>query len=150
MENTTPNELTPKNNTETIFTADEFSMDGYDKHIRQARNACYISAALLAVNAVVLFSKYPVDLEVMWLDYLLWAFYIGGFIFCALYTKKKPYYAIIGALIVFGLFIVINAIINPSSIIGGFIFKIAIGVSLVKGLGNAKDAQEMQNQLNIK
>jgi hypothetical protein len=147
MEENKLEEIKPEDNTQTIFTTDDFAMDGYDKHIRQARNACFLSAALLLVNAIILFSKYPLDLSFMWLDYLLWSIYIGGFIFCGVWTKKKPYYAIIGALCVFALFIIVNAIIDPSTLIGGVIFKIAIAITLIKGLNDAKEAQQMKAQM---
>ncbi len=147
MEENKLDQIKPEDNTQTIFTTDDFAMDGYDKHIRQARNACFISAALLLINAIILFSKYPFDISVFWLDYLLWAIYIGGFVFCAFLTKTKPYTAIIGALCVFALFIIVNAIINPASILGGIIFKIAICVTLIKGLGDAKEAQQMKAQM---
>ena len=147
MENDNQPEIKPENNTETIFDEQEFSMEGYDKHIRQARNACFISAALLLINAIFLFSKYPFDISIFWLDYLLWAIYIGGFVFCAFLTKTKPYTAIIGALCVFALFVIVNAIINPASILGGIIFKIAICVTLIKGLSDAKEAQQMKAQM---
>lgn len=150
MENNKPGEVVPENNAETIFTLDEFSMQGYDKHIRQARNACFIAAGLLLINALVLFSKYPFDLEIFWVDYTLWAIYIGGFIACGLWTKQKPYYAIIGGMIILGLFIVVNAIIEPASIFGGWIFKIGITVALVKGLKDAKQAQQMKEQFDKK
>jgi hypothetical protein len=147
MEENKLDEIKPEDNTETIFSSDDFAMDGYDKHIRQARNACFISAGLLLINAVILFSKYEFDISIMWLDYLLWVIYVGGFIFCGLWTKKKPYYAIIGALCVFALFIIVNAIVDPSTIIGGWIFKIAICVTLIKGLSDAKEAQQMKAQM---
>jgi hypothetical protein len=144
---TEENSFAEKNN-ETIFTEEEFSTQGYDKHIRQARNACFIAAGLLAVNAILLFSKYPLDIEVMWLDYLLWTIYIGGFIFCGIYTKKKPYTAIIIALCIFALFIIVNAVIDPSTIIGGLLFKIAIVITLIKGMQDAKAAQQMKDQMS--
>ena len=150
MDNNNTDEVTPDNNAETIFSAEEFSMEGYDKHIRQARNACYIGAVILVINAVVLFSKYPFDLEVMWLDYLLWTLYIGGFIACGIWTKYKPFYAIIGGMIILGLFIIINAIIDPATILGGWIYKIGIAVMLFKGLQDAKQAQQMKEQFNKK
>jgi hypothetical protein len=142
------NENKPENNSETIFSENEFSMEGYDKHIRQARNACFIAAGLLLINAVILFSKYPFDVESFWLDYLLWTIYIGGFIVLGIWTKKRPYYAIIGAIILLGLFILINAIIDPATLIGGWLIKIAIIVTLVKGMRDAKQAQEMKDQFN--
>jgi hypothetical protein len=150
MDNNNTDEVSPENNTETIFTTDEFSMEGYDKHIRHARNACYIGAAILLVNAIVLFYQYPFNLEVFWLDYLLWTLYIGGFIACGIWTKHKPYYAIIGGMIILGLFIVINAIIDPATIIGGWIYKLGIAVTLFKGLQDAKQAQQMKEQFNKK
>jgi peptidoglycan/LPS O-acetylase OafA/YrhL len=148
MENDNQPEIKPENNSETIFDEQEFSMEGYDKHIRQARNALYIAAAIMVLNAMLLFSKYPFDIEIMWLDYLIWIIYIGGFIALALWTKKKPYYAIIGGLILMGAFILINAIIDPATIFGGIIFKIAVILFLIKGLGDAKEAQQMKEQFN--
>ncbi|HMU11620.1 MAG TPA: hypothetical protein PKC54_16520 [Ferruginibacter sp.] len=151
MENS--NELSPKdsqqdpaNPSETIFGKEEFSMEGYDKHIRQARNTLFIAAGILLLNALILFSKYPFDIEVMWLDYMLWTVYIGGFIALGFWTKKKPYYAIVGGLILFGIFILVNAIIEPATIFGGLIFKIAVIVFLIKGVNDAKNAQEMKAQ----
>lgn len=150
MENDDPSEIKTENNGETIFNEQEFSMQGYDKHIRQARNVLFIAAGIIAFNAIILFKDYPLDLETMWLDYLIWVAYIGGFIALAFWTKKKPYYAILGGLILIGLFIVINAIIEPKTIFGGLIFKIAVIVFLIKGLGDAKEAQQMKEQFNIK
>ena len=150
MENNIPPEIKNEHNTETIFNDQEFSMQGYDKHVRQARNTLFIAAGILLLNAVILFSKYPFDIEMMWLDYMLWTFYIGGCIALAFWTKKKPYYAIIGGLILMGIFIVINAIIDPSTIFGGIIFKIVVIVFLFKAINNAKEAQEMQEQFGKK
>lgn len=150
MEENKPQELTPETNTETIFTGDEFSMAGYDKHIRQARNTLFIAAGILLLNAIILFSKFEFDLELLWLDYLLWVVYIGGFIALGFWTKRKPYYAIIGGLILFGAFILINALIEPSTIISGLIFKIAVIVFLIKGLNDAKNAQQMKEQFERK
>ena len=150
MENDNQSEIKPENNTETIFDEREFSMEGYDKHIRQARNTLFIAAAILLINAVILFSNYPFDIEIMWLDYLLWTMYIGGFIALAIWTRKKPYYAIIGGLILLGIFILVNAIISPASIFGGIIFKIAVVVFLIKGLNDAKEAQQMKEQFDNK
>jgi multidrug efflux pump subunit AcrB len=148
MENDNQPEIKAENNTETIFDEQEFSMEGYDRHIRQARNSLFIAAAILFINAMILFSQYTFDIEIMWLDYLLWIGYIGGFVALAFWTKKKPYYAIIGGLILMGVFILINAIIDPSTILGGIIFKIAVIVFLVKGIGDAKDAQQMKEQFD--
>ena len=49
---------------ESIFTEQEFSMQGYDNHIRQARNAIYAVAVLLAINLVNLCIQHPGRLRV--------------------------------------------------------------------------------------
>jgi len=51
-------------------------------------------------------------------------------------------------LCVFALFIIVNAIINPASIFGGIIFKIAICVTLIKGLRDAKEAQQIKSAVS--
>ena len=47
-----------------------------------------------------------------------------------------------------GFFILVNAIIDPSSLFGGIIFKIAIVIFLIKGLGDAKEAQLMKEEFS--
>ena len=98
MEENKLEESKSENNTETIFTEADFNMSGYDKHIRHARNACFISAGLLFINALILFSKYPFNITIFWLDYLLWIIYIGGFVFCGFLQKQNIhsyYYCIV-------------------------------------------------------
>jgi hypothetical protein len=68
-------------------------------------------------------------------------------LFFVVFYKNKTYTAIIIALCVFKLFIIVNAIINPASIFGGIIFKIAICVTLIKGLQHAKEAKQIKVQL---
>jgi hypothetical protein len=44
-------------NNVSIFTEEEFSTVGYDKHIRQARNAIFWVAGLLTLNVAMLFMR---------------------------------------------------------------------------------------------
>ncbi len=138
-----PEETKPE---ETIFTQEEFSMEGYDKHIRQARTAIFAAAGILLLNVIILSATAPYGYEYLWIDWCLWGVFIIGFILLGFWTKKKPYTAIICALILYGLLIAINAWLEPTSIIKGIIFKIIIIVALVKGLSDAKQAQQMQDQ----
>ncbi len=148
MENSSTTEQGPENNSETIFTPEELSTAGYDKHIRQARNAIFVAAGILALNLIILIATVPDYYDYLWIDLLIWGLFIVGFIFLALWTKKKPYYAIIGALILYGLFIGLNAWIDPATIFKGIIFKVVIIIFLVKGINDAKDAQQMKEQLD--
>jgi hypothetical protein len=144
MENNKDQQPTETDNTASIFTENEFSTVGYDKHIRQARNAIFWVAGLLTFNVAVLFIGADDVYEYMWVDLLVYGLFIAGFIFLGFFTKKKPYTAIIIALILYTLFILLNAVIEPMTIFKGILFKIITYVFLIKGINDAKEAQEMQ------
>ena len=147
MENTKLPEQTPENNTETIFTEEEFSMRGYDKHIRQARNAIFVTAGVLVLNLIILAATAPDYYEYLWLDIAIWGAFVAGFIVLGFWTKKKPYSAIIGALILYAMFIILNAAVDITTLYKGIIFKVIIIVFLFKGINDAKEAQQMKNQI---
>ena len=134
----------PENSNTTIFSEEEFSMQGYDKHIRQARNTIFFVAVILVINVIILFSTLPEGYEYAWLDLAIWGTFILGFVFLGFYCKKKPYYAIIGALCLYGVFVALNAYLDVSTLYKGIIMKIIIIVLLIKGLNNAKEAQELE------
>jgi hypothetical protein len=131
----------------SIFSEEDFSVDIYDKHIRQARNAIFATAIMLLISFIISMAV-STNYEFMWLDYALYGFFILAFVGLGFWTKNKPYYAIIAALILYGLFIGINAIADPKTIFSGIIFKIIIISLLVKGLSDAKQAQEMKQLKN--
>lgn len=147
MENNNLAEQSPEKNTDTIFTEEEFSMRGYDKHIRQARNAIFIAAGVLLLNVIILAATVPYSYEYLWLDFVIWGAFIAGFIVLGIWTKKKPYSAIVGALILYAVFIILNAAIDITTVYKGIILKIVIIVLLVKGVNDAREAQRMQDQI---
>lgn len=131
-------------NQESIFSPEEFSLKGYDKHIRQARNAIFAVAILLFINLLVLCFTISEDYEYLWIDILLWGVFIAVFVMLGFWTKKKPYYAIIGAICLYIIFIVLNAIFDISTLYKGIIVKIIVFVFLIKGINDAKEAQALQ------
>jgi hypothetical protein len=147
MENNNPTEQTNENNKETIFTSEDFSLQGYDKHIRQARNAIFATAGIIFINLLILLYQNPGGYEYVWLDLLIWLAFIASFIVLGFWTKKKPYNAIISALVLYAIFIGLNAIIDVHTLYKGLLFKIFVIVYLIKGMGDAKEAQQMQEQV---
>jgi hypothetical protein len=123
MEDNKPSEINPEKNTETIFSADEFSIQQYDKHIRQARNAIFAVAILLTLSVALMVVTSPSSYEYLWFDLLLWGAFIVIFVVLGFWTKKKPYYAIVSALALYGFFIAFNAYLDPSTIIKGILVK---------------------------
>ena len=131
-------------NAQSIFSEEEFSMTGYDKHIRQARNSLFAIAILLFINVVILYYSNQDYAEYIWIDLLVYGGFIAAFIALGFWTKKKPYTAIVSGLVLYGLFIFLNAIIDPVTIVKGIIFKVFVIVLLIKGLKDAKEAQALK------
>jgi prepilin signal peptidase PulO-like enzyme (type II secretory pathway) len=149
MEDNKPSENNPEKNTTTIFSGDEFSVQQYDKHIRQARNAIFAVAILLTLSVALMVATSPGSYEYLWFDLLLWGAFIVVFVVLGFWTKKKPFYAIVSALVLYGFFIALNAYLDPATIIKGILVKIIIIVFLVKGLRDAKEAQKMKDEFNV-
>jgi len=123
-------------------------MEGYDKHIRNARILLFVIAglSLLALGYV-----FPFDGSFEKIFLIVWVLGIAGaYVALGLWTKKKPYTALLVALILFIATQVLAAIGNPASIIQGWLLKIVVIVMLIRGLGNAKDCQRMMEAFGRK
>ncbi len=148
MENNKIPEETGQNKTESIFSEEDFSNQGYDKHIRQARNAIFAVAILITISILFLAFNNSDYNEYIWLDVLIYGVFVAGFVFLGLWTKKKPYYAIVGALILYALFIALNAALDITTLYKGIILKIIVVVLLVKGINDAKETQERKEMIS--
>jgi hypothetical protein len=128
---------------DTIFNEEEFLNTGYDKPVRQARNTLFVVAAIQFIFGLI--TMYPIeDVAVKWVTFSIVVFISGIFVGLALWTKKKPYTAILTGLIIYCLLLLVDLFYQPSSIIKGLIMKIIVIVYLVKGLSNAKETQQLQ------
>ena len=88
MENNNSKEIAAENNEETIFSAEDFSMQGYDKHIRQSRNTIFAVAGLVLLSLLILCFTIPAGYEYLWIDICLYGLFTAGFIVLGLWTKK--------------------------------------------------------------
>src|ERR1700722_20166158 len=124
-----------QNPEETIFPESEFSMEGYDKHIRNARIMLFVLAGLflLSLAALLPFDDNPVKMVMAAVIVLFAAAYVA----LACWTKKKPYTAILTALILFISLEVLSFLLQPASIFQGWILKIIVILLLILGLRNA-------------
>jgi hypothetical protein len=138
MEPTTP---IPTPEEEPLFQPADFSMEGYDKHVRRARNALFIIAGLILVP---IYQLLPVSGELVRVIAILLLIGMSGiYVALGFWSYKKPYTALVVALCLFCVTILANAILSPVSIFYGILFKIAIIVVLVASLSNARDCQRM-------
>ena len=145
MENNNP-EPSTEQETRSIFSEHDFSIEGYNKNIRQARNTIFVAAGLILVSLIMLLATLPEDYEYMWIDITIWSVFIIGFVLLGLWTKKKPYTAIVSALILYILVVVLNAALDITTLYKGILVKIVIIGLLVKSINNAKEAQQMKDQ----
>lgn len=145
MENSKMPEETNQHQPESIFSEADFVNQGYDKHIRQARNAIFAVAILITISVLILVFSDSMYGEYLWLDLLVYGIFVSGFVLLGFWTKKKPYYAIVAALILYAIFIAMNAVLDINTLYKGIILKIIIIVLLVKGINDAKEAQERKD-----
>jgi prepilin signal peptidase PulO-like enzyme (type II secretory pathway) len=122
----------------------EDSMEGYDKPIRKARILLFVIAAL---QLIALFTVTGLPEPENWITMGIYVFFAGVFAVLALWTKKKPFTAIVTALTIYSALILLSAILEPSSIIRGIVLKIIAIVLMVGALKNAKEVQNwMENR----
>ena len=128
-------------NEESIFTDDDFAVDIYNKRIKNAKIAIIGCAIWILVSVIILYFRNSND-AYSWVDIGLNIIFMSGFVMLWFWANKKPHSAIIGSLILLGIFLALGAFVNISSLWSAIVIKIIIISTLVAGLSDAKDAQE--------
>ncbi len=119
--------------------------------IRKARNALFFAGGLLFVSELISALQQGYGFT----GYVLAVSLVesGIFVALALWTRKKPYYAVIGGIIAFlgvlALAVAVNAYTDGLSgmfkaLGSGFIIKILILVALFRALGDARSVQQQK------
>lgn len=119
--------------------------------VKRARNSLYAVAAMLFIAEMIpMFS-----IGFNWIILIISLIEAGIFIGFGLWTKRKPYSALLVGLIAFIAIIVLTIVTNTfleglagalKAIFSGIIIKVAILVTLIKALSNAKQLQAIQNK----
>lgn len=138
----------PQPNEQNLFSEEELSMEGYDKHIRNARIMLFVVAGLFLFSLIGLmpFDDNPAKIVLA----VILVLFAGVYIALAFWTKKKPFTALLTALIIFIALEVLNAILEPATIWQGWLLKIAVVVMLILGLRNAKENQDFMESYGKK
>lgn len=130
---------------DTIFDEAELLGDGYDKHVRRARNTIFVVAAVQFIFGLVLGFSGPEESK--WISIGIMTIVAGIFAALGFWANKKPYHAILIALIFFCGLILLDAIYDPASIVRGIILKVFIVVYLIMGLNNARETLRLKRAL---
>jgi len=127
---------------------DSLSMEGYDKPVRNARIILFIVAAMQLFALTYSLGNLPDDAKVIFIA--IDVFIAGIFIGLAFWTKRKPYTAILTALIFYCSLLILDGILNPATIMQGFILKLITIILLIVAIGNSKDVQRWYDIKNKK
>ena len=130
---------------ETIFTASDFSLQKYDKHVKNARTALYVVSGLLVLGGIIgtIWGQEELILDI-WIEVVVMA---GIFLVLGIWSTMKPFTALLIGLIIYVLYQLLYIILEPSNIAKGLILKVAIVIYLVRGMSNAREAEEWKKTL---
>jgi hypothetical protein len=131
----------------------QIHLEGYEIGVKKARNALFWAAGLIFLGEAIVYAQSGLDIEPIGITII--AVIAGTFIGLALWTKKKPYTAIVSGIIAFILYILLVATINGyvdgalgvvKGLFGGLLVKILIFVALIRPLKDAKELQKAKEE----
>ncbi|HEY6062186.1 MAG TPA: hypothetical protein VIV35_01180 [Chitinophagaceae bacterium] len=123
----------------------KLEMEGYETGIRKARNALFVTAALVLLGEIISIAAAGIGYPPLTIAII--AVEVGVFIGLAFWTKTKPYSAIIAGLIVFILLWIISIIVASKAgkpIYSGIIVRIIIVSVLASALKSAKAWEDLK------
>ncbi|HKH63529.1 MAG TPA: hypothetical protein VKA49_21980 [Flavitalea sp.] len=138
---------TPSNSSQqdTIFDEAELLGEGYDKHVRRARNTIFVVATTQFVVGLVIGFSWPEESK--WISIGIMSIVAVIFACLGFWAIKKPYQAILIGLTLYCGLILLDLIVDPAAIVRGIILKIFIIIYLVMGLNNAGQTVRIKKAL---
>lgn len=91
-----------------------------------------------------IFSSLALEEDAMYITIGLSAFIALIFAALGFWCKKKPFAAIITALVIYGSLLLLDAFLDPTTIIKGIIVKAIIIIYLIKGITAAREAERIK------
>lgn len=123
----------------------EMEMQGYESGIKKARTALFVTAGLFLLWEIIAVARF--EGQVPGLTYLIIALEVGTFIVLGLWTKTKPYTAIIvGIIVFFLLWVAAIAASGNKAIYSGIVVRIIIFFNLFTALKPAKAWEDLKKQ----
>jgi len=133
----------------------QIELEGYELGVKKARNALFWAAGLILLGEVIGYARSGAEIEPIGIAII--AVIVGVFIALAIWTKKKPYTAIVLGIIAFCAYIIFVVAINGyvggaeaagKALISGFLVKILIFVALIRPLNDARELQKVKEEKN--
>lgn len=159
METNTPNpEQEPVQDLIADYHADinQIELEGYELRVKKARNALFWAAGLILLGEILVYVRSGDELDMYGVAII--TVIVGTFIGLALWTKKKPYTAIVAGIIAFILYILLVVVVNGyaegaagvlKALFSGILVKVLIFVALIRPLQDAKELQKLKEEREI-
>jgi hypothetical protein len=128
-------------------------MTGYERTVRKARNALFWAGGLIFVGEMI--SMVMTNEGFDPIIFTIGLFEGGIFVALALWTKKKPYTAIVTGFIVFVSFIILSMALSAmvdgaggavKALVSGYLVKLIIIMNLIRPLKDAKALEDAKKQ----
>ncbi len=124
----------------------KLEMEGYESGIRNARNALFATAVLVLIGELISAGAAGVGLTPLVIGIAV--IEAGIFAALAVWTKKKPYSAVIIGLVLFLLLWVLSITVNGlQGAVSGIIVRVIVIVYLVKALKPARAWEQTKKTL---
>ena len=123
----------------SIFDELDIRSHHHQKQIRQARLTIYVVAGIQLIFGMV--SGFQFGGNTGWFIFGITASIALIFFALGIWARKKPFTAILIALILYSLLLITDLIMQPATIIKGILVKILIIIFLVRGLKKAREAE---------
>ncbi|MEO6523466.1 MAG: hypothetical protein ABIN91_17410 [Mucilaginibacter sp.] len=127
----------------------EIDLEDYNKKIKSAGNALYWVAIACVLSGIILYATAAVDAEQKFATLITNLILAIIFIALGVWSRKKPFAALVSGACLYAIILILNAIQNPLSIISGIIIKIIIIGAFIKGIRSAIEAEKIKKELNI-
>ncbi len=125
----------------------QIEIEGYEQGVKKARNTLFVIAALVFAGELIMMAIAETGI---FLEGVIIALVEAGiFVGLALWTKKKPYTAIVVGIVVYIGLWALTAFIDPLNIVKGILVKIIILGYLFKSLPDAKELQRVKTEENL-
>lgn len=109
------------------YSVNKFSKDDIEKKVKEARIVLFVIAGFTVVQGAIIYFKEESGLLLV-VNIILAAIYAGlGF-----WAKKKAFAAILTGTLIYLSVMILNAFVNPLTIIQGIIFKVVFLVAFIK------------------
>ncbi len=130
---------------ETIFTASDFSLQKYEKRVRDARTALFVVAGLMLFSGIISsFIASGENLLDIWIEVVV----MGGiFLVLGMWSNMKPFSAILTGLIIYALYQLLYLVLDPTTLFKGIWVKVIVIIALVKGMNGAQEAQQWKKAI---